>query len=186
VLVAGRKSGIVWGLDPDQKGKVLWHTKVGFGGALGGVEWGHAADTENTYAAISDKNVRKDATPGLYAINIATGDKVWGTPAPEVKCAVPAGCLPAQSAAVSAIPGAVFSGAINGHFRAYASKTGEIIWDFDTAVDFDTVNKVKAKGGAIDGGGPAIVNGIVYTNSGYGAFGGAAGNVLLAFSVDGK
>ncbi|HWE53367.1 MAG TPA: PQQ-binding-like beta-propeller repeat protein [Bryobacteraceae bacterium] len=186
VLVAGQKSGIVWGLDPDQKGKVLWHTKLGFGGALGGVEWGHAADTENTYAAISDKNVRKDATPGIYAINLATGDKVWGTPAPVVKCATPAGCLPAQSAAVSVIPGAVFSGAINGHFRAYSTKTGEIIWDFDTATDFDTVNQVKAKGGAIDGGGPAVVNGIVYTNSGYGAFGGAAGNVLLAFSVDGK
>ncbi len=186
VLVAGQKSGIVWGLDPDQKGKVLWHTKVGAGSALGGVEWGHAADLENTYAAISDKNVRTGAAPGIYALNLATGEKVWGTPAPVVTCAVSAGCLPSQSAAVSVIPGAVFSGAINGHFRAYSTKTGEIIWDFDTATSFDTVNKVAAKGGSLDGGGPAIANGIVYTNSGYGAFGGSAGNVLLAFSVDGK
>jgi polyvinyl alcohol dehydrogenase (cytochrome) len=38
----------------------------------------------------------------------------------------------------------------------------------------------------VDGPGPAIANGMVLTNSGYGAFGGKAGNLLLAFSVDGK
>ena len=84
------------------------------------------------------------------------------------------------------IPGAVFSGAVNGHFRAYSTKTGEILWDFDTAIPFDTVNKVPGKGGSINGGGPAIANGMVFTNSGYGSFGQVDGNVLLAFSVDGK
>ena len=186
VLVAGQKSGIVWGLDPDQKGKVLWKIKIGAGSALGGVEWGHAADEQNTYAAIADKNVRTGATPGLYAINLKTGEKVWGTPAPEVKCAVPQGCMPAQSAAVSVIPGVVFSGAINAHFRAYSTKNGEIIWDVDTAKPYETVNHVEAKGGSIDGPGPVIANGMVLTNSGYGSFGGVAGNVLLAFTVDGK
>jgi polyvinyl alcohol dehydrogenase (cytochrome) len=87
---------------------------------------------------------------------------------------------------VSVIPGAVFSGAVNGHFRAYSTKTGEIIWDFDTMQPFDTVNKVPGKGGSINGGGPAIANGMVFTNSGYGFVGQADGNVLLAFSVDGK
>jgi polyvinyl alcohol dehydrogenase (cytochrome) len=84
------------------------------------------------------------------------------------------------------MPGAVFSGAVNGHFRAYSTKDGSILWDFDTAVEFDTVNKVKAHGSSIDGAGPAIAHGMVYTNSGYGSLGGAPGNVLLAFSVDGK
>ena len=84
------------------------------------------------------------------------------------------------------MPGVVFSGAINAHFRAYSTKTGEILWDFDAARPFETVNRVEAKGGSFDGGGPAIANGMVYTNSGYGSFGGSAGNVLLAFSVDGK
>jgi polyvinyl alcohol dehydrogenase (cytochrome) len=96
------------------------------------------------------------------------------------------GCNPAQSAAVSVIPGAVFSGAVNGHFRAYSTKTGEILWDFDTAQSFDTVNKVPGQGGSINGGGAAIANGMVFTNSGYGFVGQTAGNVLLAFSVDGK
>jgi polyvinyl alcohol dehydrogenase (cytochrome) len=186
MIVAAQKSGVVWGLDPDQKGKVVWQTKIGAGSALGGIEWGHAADNENTYAAVSDVIVRKDAQPGISALKLATGEKVWSTPAPKVTCPTGQACIAAQSAAISVIPGAVFSGAMNGHFRAYSTKTGEIIWDFDTARPFDTVNQVQAKGGSINGSGPTIANGIVYTNSGYQGFGGSAGNVLLAFSVDGR
>ena len=186
VLLAGQKSGILWGLDPDHKGKILWQLKLGAGSALGGIEWGHAADRQNAYVAISDRIVRAGAQPGISAVNLATGEKVWSTPAPAVTCAVPAGCIPGQAAAVSVIPGAVFSGALNGHFRAYATSDGKILWDFDTATNFDTVNKVTAKGGSVDASGPTIANGMVLTNSGYGQFGGKAGNVLLAFSVDGK
>ena len=186
ILLAGQKSGILWGLDPDQKGKILWQVKLGAGSALGGIEWGHAADDRYAYVAVSDRLVRTGAAPGISAVNSATGEKVWTTSAPTVACAVPAGCIPAQSAAISVIPGAVFSGALNGHFRAYATADGKIIWDFDTATDFDTVNKVKAKGGSVDASGPTVANGMVLTNSGYGQFGGKAGNVLLAFSVDGK
>ena len=187
ILIAGQKSGIVWGLDPDQKGKVVWQTKLGAGSALGGVEWGHAVDDQNVYAAISDRVVREGAKPGISAVRLATGEQVWTTPAPKVTCAVPAGCLPGQSAAVSVMPGAVFSGALNGHFRAYSTATGEILWDVDTAQPFDTINKVEAAhGGSIDSSGPAIAHGMVYTYSGYPVFGGKPGNVLLAFSVDGK
>jgi polyvinyl alcohol dehydrogenase (cytochrome) len=153
---------------------------------MGGVEWGHGADGEKTYVAISDVAAREGAQPGISALNLATGEKVWNTPAPKVTCATQTVCSPAQGAAVSVIPGAVFSGAVNGHFRAYSTKTGEILWDFDTARPFDTVNLVAAKGGSINGAGPAIANGMVFTNSGYGSFGQSDGNVLLAFSVDGK
>ncbi len=133
-----------------------------------------------------DVSAGADAQPGNSALKLATGEKVWSTPAPKVTCATAAACSPSQSAAVSVIPGAVFSGALNGHFRAYPTKTGEIIWDFDTARPFDTVNQVPGKGGSINGGGPAIANGMVFTNSGYGSGRQLDGNVLLAFSVDGK
>jgi polyvinyl alcohol dehydrogenase (cytochrome) len=186
ILLAGQKSGILWGLDPDNKGKILWQIKLGAGSALGGIEWGFAADSKYAYVAVSDRVARTGASPGISAVDMKTGEKVWSTPAPAVTCAVPAGCIPAQAAAISVMPGAVFSGALNGHFRAYATGDGKIIWDFDTATDFDTVNKVKAKGGSVDASGPTIANGMVLTNSGYGQFGGKAGNVLLAFSVDGK
>lgn len=180
IIVAGQKSGVVWGLDPDNRGKVLWQTRVGKGSALGGVEWGHAADDRYAYAAVSDRIVGKNGTPGLYALDLMTGEQKWATPGPAV------GGNPAQSAAIAVIPGAVFSGALNGHFRAYSTTDGAIVWDFETNRKFDTVNGVDAKGGSIDAGGPAISHGMVYTNSGYGIFGGIAGNVLLAFSVDGK
>ena len=180
ILVAAQKSGVVYGLDPCNKGKILWQTRVGRGSALGGIEWGHAADGSLAYAAVADRLNRKDGTPGLYAIDLATGERKWSTPAPAV------GGNPAQSAAIAVIPGAVFSGALNGHFRAYSTATGEILWDFDTNRPFDTVNGVQAKGGSIDAPGPVIAHGMVFTNSGYGIFGGIAGNVLLAFSVDGK
>ncbi len=180
ILVAGQKSGTAYGLDPDNKGKILWRTSLGKGSALGGIEWGHAADDRLAYVAIADRIV-KDGTPGLYALDLATGDKKWSTPAPAV-----GGGNPGLSAAISVIPGAVFSGALNGHFRAYSTATGEIIWDFETNKPFDTVNGVQAKGGSIDAGGPVIAHGMVYTGSGYGQFGSVAGNVLLAFSVEGK
>jgi polyvinyl alcohol dehydrogenase (cytochrome) len=186
IIVAAQKSGVVWGLDPDQQGKVLWNTKIGAGSVQGGVEWGHSADGENTYAAVSDVSAGADAQPGISALKLATGEKVWSTPAPKVTCATPAPCSPSQSAAVSVIPGAVFSGALNGHFRAYSTRTGEIIWDFDTVRPFDTVNKVPGKGGSINGAGPVIANGMVFTNSGYGSGRQLEGNVLLAFSVEGK
>jgi polyvinyl alcohol dehydrogenase (cytochrome) len=179
ILIAGQKSGVVYGMDPDHQGHVLWQTRVGKGGPLGGIEWGHAADDKLAYAAIADR-FTKDGTPGLYAVDLSTGEKKWGTPSPAV-----GGSL-SQSAAISVIPGAVFSGAQNGHFRAYSAANGEILWDFDTKRGFDTVNGIEAKGGSIDAGGPVIAHGMVYTNSGYGVFGGVAGNVLLAFWVDGK
>ncbi len=183
ILVCGQKSGIVWGLDPDERGKVLWQTRVGQGSALGGIEWGHTADLENTYVAVSDLLVRDSRPGGLHALKLTTGEKVWSTPAPELHCTAGAkGCTGAQSAAISSIPGVVFSGSIDGHFRAFLTRTGEIVWDFNTAQDFQTVNGVAGKGGSLDSAGPVISGGMVFTNSGYGMWQGMPGNVLLAFS----
>jgi polyvinyl alcohol dehydrogenase (cytochrome) len=180
VLVATQKSGMVYGLDPDQRGKILWQTRVGVGGAQGGILWGGALDDHTIYAAVSDVNRGEKAAPGLYAVNIETGEKLWGTPAPS------GAGNKAQMSAVSAMPGLAFSGSWGGHLRAYSTQTGEIVWDFDAMREFETVNRVPAHGGSFDGGGPAIANGMVITTSGYGFVGGKAGNVLLAFSVDGK
>ncbi len=118
---------------------------------------------------------------GLHAYELATGKEVWSAKPPE--CGDRKHCSPAQSAAVTAIAGAVFSGSVDGHLRAYSSSTGEVLWDFDTAREYDAVNGAKAHGGSIDGPGPVIVNGMLYVNSGYGQWGGMPGNVLLAFSI---
>jgi polyvinyl alcohol dehydrogenase (cytochrome) len=193
-LVAGQKSGVVTAIDPDQQGEVLWQTRIGHGSYLGGIQWGPAADADNVYAALSDIGFRpskgtaaaQELDPktggGLFALNLATGKRVWATPSPG--CGERPGCSPAQSAAVTVIPGVVFSGSVDGHLRAYSTKDGHIVWDVDTIRDYQTVNGVKARGGAIDGPGPVLVGGMLYVNSGYGIFGGAPGNVLLAFGIN--
>jgi polyvinyl alcohol dehydrogenase (cytochrome) len=189
-LVIAQKSGFAHALDPDQKGAVLWQTRAGQGSALGGSQWGSASDGENVYIAISDfasaiKDPSSTVGAGLYALNVKTGKIVWS--AMQSSCAAEQkNCFAARSAAVTAIPGVVFSGSMDGHLRAHASATGAVIWDVDTAHEFPTVNGKPARGGAMDVAGPAIVNGMLFVNSGYGQWGGMPGNVLLAFSVDGK
>jgi polyvinyl alcohol dehydrogenase (cytochrome) len=191
LLVAGQKSGMVYAIDPDRKGEIVWTQRVGKGGTIGGVQWGMASDGQNVYAAASDaffftkdqvRILASDQGGGLTALRVADGTKAWHA-APQ-PCGSRPGCSPAQSAALSAIPGMVFSGSMDGHMRAFASEDGKIIWDFDTRREFTTVNGVAAKGGAIDGPGPVIVNGMLFMNSGYGRFGGAPGNVLLAFAPE--
>ena len=201
VLLAGQKSGVVYALDPDRKGEILWQVRVGKGGTNGGVQWGMASDGNQVYAATSD--VTRIQTPqdpldprpqfvdpkiggGLTALRIANGEKVWFSP--PIVCSPNAkpGCSPAQSQAVTAIPGVVFSGSLDGHLRAYSAEEGKIIWDFDTVRDYQTVNGVRATGGSLNGPGAVIVGGMLFVNSGYARLGSIPGNVLVAFSIDGK
>jgi polyvinyl alcohol dehydrogenase (cytochrome) len=188
VVLAGQKSGVVYALDPDDGGRILWETRLGNGGALGGIEWGPAADRQNVYAAISDLSRNPaQVAGGLNALGVADGKPVWQTPAPAPVCSWgPTRCSRAQSAAVTVIPGVVFSGSLDGHLRGYATQDGQIIWDFDTAKAYDTVNGLAARGGSLDTAGPTVADGMLYVNSGYGRFWGQGGNVLLAFSVEGK
>jgi polyvinyl alcohol dehydrogenase (cytochrome) len=185
ILIAGQKSGVAFGLDPDQNGKIVWEQRVGTGSALGGIEWGHAADNEYAYVAISDIAAMANPQPGLTALKLATGEKVWNTPTPPADCPKGTRCSRAQPGAVTVIPGVVFSGALDGHIRAYDSRTGAIIWDFATTQEFPTVNGVNAKGGSIDAGGTVVSNGMVLVNSGYGTWG-ITGHLMMVFTVEGK
>jgi polyvinyl alcohol dehydrogenase (cytochrome) len=193
-LVAGQKSGIVHAVDPDEGGRILWQTRVGQGGTMGGIQWGSATDGTNVYVALSDigrimltYSNSTDADPkrggGMFALRLSDGQIVWS--APPAVCSRPR-CSPAQSAAVSALPGVAFSGSVDGHMRAYSTTDGNVLWDFDSIRTYETVNGVEGHGGSIDGPGPAIGGGMVFVNSGYPTAGGTPGNVLLAFSVDGK
>jgi polyvinyl alcohol dehydrogenase (cytochrome) len=120
---------------------------------------------------------------GLFALSVKTGESLWNTP--PSPCETRIRCSPAQSAAVTAIPGVVFSGSLNGHVRAYAAGDGKVVWEYDTAHEFKTVNGVSARGGSISVAGPVVADGTVYILSGYDTFGETPGNVLLAFSADG-
>ena len=197
ILVAGQKSGMVYAFDPDAKGKILWQTRVGKGGLNGGVQWGMATDGQKLYAAVNDTSgVMNTAGPvggatfdpakggGLTALHLEDGSKAWF--APSHPCDPPQpGCSPGQSAALTLIPGVVFSPSLDGHVRAFSTEDGEMLWDFDTAAQtYSTVNGVPAKGGSIDGAGPVVAGGMVFVNSGYPRNGGMPGNVLLAFAPE--
>jgi polyvinyl alcohol dehydrogenase (cytochrome) len=199
-LLIGQKSGLVYALDPDNKGATLWQKRLGEGGALGGIQWGSASDLARMYVAVSDLRMKTipDASArmgfrseidssrggGLFALRTENGETAWKVDPPG--CGERKHCSPAQSAALTAIPGVVFSGSVDGHLRAYSASTGKVIWDMDTAHEFKTVNGQAGGGGSLDDSGPVLSHGILFVNSGYGQWGGMPGNVLLAFSVDGK
>ena len=118
---------------------------------------------------------------GLFSLELTSGKTAWKVP--PFNCGAREQCSPALSAAVTVIPGVVFSGGVSGYLRAYATIDGSLLWEFDTAREYKTVNGVAARGGAMEGPGPTIAGGMLYVNSGYGVWGGLSGNVLLAFSV---
>jgi polyvinyl alcohol dehydrogenase (cytochrome) len=179
ILVAGQKSGTVWGLDVDNKGAVVWSQDVArvLPGGGGEIIFGGAADSNNAYF-----NLRSG---GLVALDLATGVEKWYvsfTPPQEKKQSFgPHGA----SSAVTLIPGAVLSGSLDGMLRAFSPETGGLIWEFNTARQYDsTVNGVPAKGGSIGSGGPIVVDGRLYMTSGYiGVQHGVPGNAFLAFGT---
>ena len=186
-LLAGEKSGVVYALDP-QRGTVLWKTRIGKGGALGGIHWGMAADGKKVYAANADNTLALNpddttahAAPGIYALDIISGKVSWVAPTPKV--VGKESYLGANSAAPIVVPGIVFAGSLDGNIRAYAAATGKIIWDYNTIREYKTANGATGKGGSIDSAPPIAAGGMLFVNSGYTQFGEKPGNVLLAFEV---
>jgi polyvinyl alcohol dehydrogenase (cytochrome) len=182
LLVLPQKSGMAYALDPDKEGEIAWQYRIGQGSGLGG-QWGGAVDEQQAYFGVSDLLSPKPG--GMRAINLATGALAWSVEPQERLCDVKRPtCRAAQGGAVTVIPGAVFSGSLDGGMRAYSTKDGSILWTFDTNKEFPTINGVKANGGGIEGGGAIVSGGMLYFNSGYGGFVGNGGNVLLAFGID--
>jgi polyvinyl alcohol dehydrogenase (cytochrome) len=192
LLVVGQKSADVFALDPDRQGKLVWRRKIGRGGYAGGVHWGLAAVGDVVFAPNADTKFLPSeaplpADPGLHALDAATGKSLWFTAAtntcPE---ALKPACDPGLSAPATAAADLVFAGGFDGVLKAYAQASGKVLWEFDTKRDFATVGGNPGRGGSIEAAGPVVVDGTVLLNSGY-LFGGrVAGNVLLAFSVDGQ
>ncbi len=174
LLVAGQKSGLVWAHDPDKKGELAWRSDV----SRGQIVFGGAADQENAYFAM--RGLGKTGPPaGVVAVRLSDGTEKWYTPI------LPQESMkdhPGLSAAVTVIPGVVFTSGLDGTLRAFATSDGKAIWEYDTAQEFQTVNGVKAHGGSIGSAGATVAGGMVFANSGYTGFqGGSPGNVLLAF-----
>jgi polyvinyl alcohol dehydrogenase (cytochrome) len=195
ILLAGQKSGDLWGIDPDAQGKVLWRQTFGMGTPLGGIHWGLAIDDERVYAPINDPHLPVEGyvpAPGMNAVDIETGKVAWSKPVqPDCKngrqerfplCGERYGL----SAAPLVIDKSVVAGALDGRIFIYDAKSGDIVWQYDTLRDFPTLNGVPGKGGSIDSQSVFAGAGMLFIGSGYGQFSQAPGNVLLAFRPKGK
>ena len=186
VLLAGQKSGGVFAMDP-HTGDLLWETKIGRGGYLGGVHWGLAVNEGLglLYVPISDDNggsVSGESAAGLHALDLATGALRWRYSSVDT-CEGKARCWAGFSAAILATEALVFAGALDGMLRAFDAETGEVLWSFQTWRDYQSVNGGKARGGAIDVHGPMLFEDLLLIQSGYATFSQAGGNSLLAFRV---
>jgi len=181
LLVLPQKSGMTYALDPDNEGKLVWQQRTGRGSGFGG-QWGAAADEQNAYVGVGD--LQSPTPGGLRALKLGSGEQAWSVEPPAKLCGTAPGCRSGQGGAVTVIPGAVFSGSLDGGMRAYSTKDGSLLWTFDTNRSFETVNGVKATGGGIEGPGAIVANGMVFFNSGYGGVLNRPGNVLLAFGTD--
>jgi polyvinyl alcohol dehydrogenase (cytochrome) len=193
IVVALSKGAIAYGMDPGNGGRILWQTRLGRGGMLGGIEWGGATDGSMIFAPISDYPYPGMSTapldgwelsPSVNALSPDGGKLRWRVPAPQVACAWQGACNHAHAAAVIAMPGVVFAGAWDGHERAYSTRDGRILWDVDTARSFDAVNGAKAVGGTLDHGAHVLAGGTLFVTSGSRT--GQLGNALLAYTIDGK
>jgi polyvinyl alcohol dehydrogenase (cytochrome) len=183
LLIAPQKSGMVYAFDPDKQGEIVWQYRFGKGSGLGG-QWGIAVEGQRFFIGTAD--LLTPTPGGMHAIGLTDGKPIWEQPPQARLCLKNPGqaCSAGQGSAPTAIPGAVLSSGLDGGLRAYSSTDGSIIWMFDTNRDFQTINGVTARGGAMDHGGPVVVDGMLYVNSGYGGFTAHPGNVLLAFGVN--
>lgn len=187
ILVAGSKGAVLYALDPDNDGAILWQTRLGRGGPLGGVHWGMSFVGDVAFVPISDRSTGADgaaeAKPGLHAVDMKTGELLWYSQAPERCDANERACMDAYSAAASASADLVVTGALNGVVFAHDQRTGEVVWEYDSVQEYTTVNGVAAKGGAIDSVGPVFSGDYMIVNSGYATFGQLPGNALLVFKL---
>jgi polyvinyl alcohol dehydrogenase (cytochrome) len=195
VLMVGQKSGEVSALDPADDGALLWQTRFGQGGALGGIEWGMATDGELLFVPIADPYTPvAEARRGMFAVRVADGSVAWGTPAPEPDCAIaPKGsligiCTSGLSSAPTAFGGVVVEGSMDGILRAYDAKDGTVVWSFDVGqAMFQPLNAAAPmKGDTMNSAGASVAGGALFQISGYQASNPRAMNLLLAFTVDGK
>jgi polyvinyl alcohol dehydrogenase (cytochrome) len=187
-VFAGQKSGWVYAVDP-ANGHLLWKTRVGRGGLLGGVYFGLATRDDRLFVPVNDAadggEHDEAAKPGLYALDVGTGKVLWAAPIGADACKDrDAQCTPGIAAPVTATDDLVFTGAGDGKIRVYSTHSGQKLWQYDTTPSVVTVGGGTAHGGSIGGGaGPVVEGGTLIVESGYGFAGRLPGNAMLVFEV---
>ncbi len=174
IIGAGQKSGIYYALDPDS-GVMLWHTQVGPGSTLGGMEWGSASDGTRIYVAIANLfgiPYAGGSAGSWAALDPATGRIMWQAQDPSG--AIDLGPLAVANGVVYAPSMAGAAGKPT--MLALDAATGATLWSY-------------APGSSVIAG-ASIVNGTVYWGSGYSHLGPflpfTGNNKFFAFTKNGK
>jgi polyvinyl alcohol dehydrogenase (cytochrome) len=186
VLIAGSKDGMLYALDPDAEGTLLWELRVGKGSDFGGIVYGMASDGKVIYVPVSDMDVGTQSSDGaLNAVDLATGKRIWRTPVPRDGCKNKEGCVNGLVSPPLVIGDVIIVGSMDGVLRGYEKKTGKQFWTFDAVREFDGTNGYKGKGGGFGMGGAVIVGNMMYISSGTGVYAveGMKGNAFLAFEL---
>jgi polyvinyl alcohol dehydrogenase (cytochrome) len=182
LIVFGTKPGEILALDADRQGEQVWRVNPENGSATNAIPaangiglraavWGGALDDRCVYVGSS--------AGGIAAVQLSDGQRKWRTTLNSTSAN-----KVTHTAPVTIIPGVVFAAGTDGRLWALASGDGHVLWSFETARRFDTVNSVAAHGGSIVSTGPTVAGGMLFVGSGYGVVAEAPGNVLLAFAVD--
>ena len=191
ILLAGQKSGMLWALDPDNGGTLVWNREFGKGSPIGGIHWGMATDGERVFAPIhlfpGPDGIDPNQRAGLHAVRVDDGTVLWSYE-PQPDCTgdrpqrVPNCKGVGLTGAPTVVDGAVVEGSADSILRAFDAKTGEVLFSYDTARAYTGINGVSGHGGAIDNASIVAANGFLFLNSGYGLMGGERpGNMFLAF-----
>jgi polyvinyl alcohol dehydrogenase (cytochrome) len=174
MLVTGQKNGMIAARDPEKKGALLWQISAATKavGPTGEIVWGGATDGTQAYYGLN--------AGAVVAVQLSSGARKWLKPFDPADTD-----HPGNNSAITVAGPVVLSGGWDGIVHALNASTGAVLWEFNTASDFQTVNAVSARGGSIGGPGPTVAGGRVFVSSGYiGVQRGIPGNVLLAFGVD--
>ncbi len=178
---AGQKSGVYWAVNPET-GVPVWHTTVGPGGMVGGIQWGTASDNQRIYVAISNTAQRPYTLQpsgmswnggSWAALDPATGAILWQVPDPGYSTVHSANHALSMGP-VTVANGVVYVASMSGYMYGLDAATGATLWSF------------KAPGSVNSA--PAIVNGVLYWGTGYhnfpaGAPIGTASNTFYAFAL---
>lgn len=181
-LIAGDKGGVVYSIQA-ATGTLNWSRKVSLGSTLGGIHWGMAVDERRVYVAATDFSIDKatggladlipGAKPGIYALDLASGEIEWQIQPTHVFEGLTTPSL--FSAALSVTNDVLFAGSLDGAVRAFRTADGEELWSLQTAVDFTDINGIPGNGGTIDSVGIVVAGDGLLVNSGYSTFQGVDG-----------
>jgi polyvinyl alcohol dehydrogenase (cytochrome) len=92
--------------------------------------------------------------------------------------------MDAYSGPISSTDNLIIASSLSGYLFAHHPLTGEIVWEYNTAREYGSINGTETRGGSIDATGPVLTGDYMIVNSGYATFSQMPGNAVLVFKLN--